>query len=34
VKQRARRAEGTLYPDRQQRLQELPGWTWNTRSST
>lgn len=34
VTQRAKRANGTLMVDRERRLQELPGWTWNTRSST
>jgi hypothetical protein len=27
--QRGRYAEGTLNPDRRQRLEELPAWTWN-----
>ena len=30
VKQRGRYASGTLHPDRKRRLQDLPGWTWNT----
>jgi Helicase associated domain len=28
-KQRHRHSEGTLDADRERRLQELPGWTWN-----
>ena len=30
IKQRARYADGTLDGDRQHRLQQLPGWTWDT----
>ena len=30
IKQRTRYAEGTLDADRQHRLKNLPGWTWNT----
>ncbi len=29
IKQRAKHAEGTLDADRQRRLDELPGWTWD-----
>jgi superfamily II DNA or RNA helicase len=29
-KQRSRYARGTLEPDRQNRLRELPGWTWDS----
>ncbi|WP_156744346.1 helicase associated domain-containing protein [Mycobacterium sp. 1164985.4] len=32
--QRAWHANGKLDPDRQRRLQELPGWTWKASSST
>ncbi len=31
-KQRASHARGTLDADRQQRLQDLPGWTWDTKA--
>ena len=30
VNQRVRRSKGTLEADRQRRLQDLPGWTWDT----
>jgi superfamily II DNA or RNA helicase len=30
-KQRNRHTEGTLDPDRERRLQDLPGWTWDAR---
>jgi len=29
IAQRARRASGTLSVERQERLEQLPGWTWN-----
>ncbi len=32
-KQRGSYAKGTLDADRQRRLQELPGWTWDTKAS-
>jgi hypothetical protein len=32
--QRARQAKGKLDANRQQRLQNLPGWTWRTSSPT
>ncbi|RZL76623.1 MAG: hypothetical protein EOP32_28325 [Rhodococcus sp. (in: high G+C Gram-positive bacteria)] len=31
--QRHKHAQGTLDTDRERRLQELPGWTWNASSS-
>jgi hypothetical protein len=34
VQQRVDHNSGTLEPDRQRRLQELPGWTWKASSST
>lgn len=30
--QRGKRTKGTLDADRERRLQELPGWTWNSRT--
>ena len=30
IAQRHRHTKGTLDPDRQRRLQDLPGWTWDT----
>ena len=32
-RQRVKCAKGTFDPDRQMRLQDLPGWTWNARST-
>jgi superfamily II DNA or RNA helicase len=32
--QRQKHAKGTLDADREQRLQDMPGWTWNASSST
>ncbi len=33
VTQRSSYAKGTLDADRQHRLQDLPGWTWDTKAA-